>query len=406
MKGSTRYLVGIVIVLLGLSLPTILLAQDEITLESLARKVETLFTGQDDLKARMAAVETQIAPTQTKARPSATITPDAAATKKARAALAQEKATATPRPTLGPTFTPEPESLLRVGVEDFFREYSMYKGMTIEVSGEVEKKKNDRVELHVPGWFSYFVCWLSPDEKNLPLVLKNRQSVILRGNDVYKESNTVYMRNCSFVSPTPAELTHLYGTRVATTATAQSVEATATIKAQKTRRAERATQEAARSTRRAATATARAKATKRAEGTPTPIAHQSGEKTYRAEISRIVFEDPLGYDVANALSILGDAFTRAGDNPFLFMNDQWKIEVALAIGSLSMSYDEARKLKPPSNLKAFHNLVIEGLSYCDLAGDQMVEGIDELDADALEDSVGLIELCGALLERAAADPNW
>lgn len=391
MSRRTKYLIGFIIVVLGFSLPAILLAQDELTLESLAGRVESLLSGQNELKERMAAVETQIAPTPTKTRPPATITLDA---------------TATPSPTRGPTTTPKPESLLRIGVSDLFREYSIYRGMTIEVSGQVEKKKNDRVELHVPGWFSYFVCLLSPEEKNLPLVLKNRQSVILRGNNVYKESNTVFMRDCSFVSPTPVELTHLYGTRVATTATAQSVKATATIRAQKTRRAERATQEAARSTRRAATATARAKATKQAEGTPTPIVRQSGQNVYRSEIARIVFEDPLGYDVASALSILGDAFTRAGDNPFLFMDDQWKIEVALAIGSLSMSYDEARKLNPPSNLKAFHNLVIEGLSYCDLAGDQMVEGIDELDADALEDAVGLIELCGALLERAAADPNW
>ena len=130
----------------------------------------------------------------------------------------------------------------------------MYEGMTFEVSGEVIKKWDNRVELDVPGWLSYFICWLSPDQENLPLVLKNRQRVVLLGENVSKESNTVSMRGCVFVSPSPVELGHLSGTRVASTATARSVEATATAKTQKTRRSEMATQEAVKAT---ATATHR-----------------------------------------------------------------------------------------------------------------------------------------------------
>ena len=416
MKGSTRSIILVLAAALLLS-PLALQAQGELTLESLAERVGILQIGHNrqerdlsqqldrirkleaEVRSLKGAAATPTRPGTTTPMPPATHTP-----------------TATPRPTRTPTpkptATPEPNSLLRVGVANLFREYNMYKGMTIEVSGQVEKKSNDRVELYVPGWFSYFVCRLSQNEKNLPLVLRNRQSVILRGNSIYKESNTVYLRNCSFVSPTSVELTHMYGTRVASTATAQSVNATATIKAQKTLRAKRATQEAARATSSAITATARAAATKRASvratATPRPraTAVPVAGSAYRDKVIVILTGDGTGWDIASAMYTLSDAFTRAGQQPALLLDDTWKIEVTVAVATLQMNYNDAKELKPPTNLRQFHNLLIEGLAYCDMAGDQIIRGLDELDADALEDSVGLIELCSEILTRAAEDPNW
>ena len=85
------------LVVLGLSLPNLLLAQGELTLESLAERVENLFSGQDDLKERLAAVETRLAPTPTRTqRPTATNTPNARATLAAQArATSQVRLTAT-----------------------------------------------------------------------------------------------------------------------------------------------------------------------------------------------------------------------------------------------------------------------------------------------------------------------
>ncbi|MXY93091.1 MAG: hypothetical protein F4047_18635 [Caldilineaceae bacterium SB0670_bin_27] len=357
-------------------------AQGTITLESLYERMNRT-------DARLAVIETALAPTPTR-----TPRPDP-----------------TPAPTRRPTATPRPGSILRVGVADFYREYSMYTGMTIEVSGKVEKKDKDTVELYVPGWFTYFVCNLSSGEKNLPLALKNRQPVVLRGSSAYKESNTVFLRNCTFILPTHVELTHLYGTRVASTATARSIGATATIRTQNTRRAERATQEAARSTRRAATATARARMTANAQSRPTATPRPAAtsiplDSDYREKVNLILIGDGKGWDVGSALLTIGNAFTRAGADPTLLLNDTWRVEVALAAAVLQGQYDEARNLKPPGNLRSFHNLMVEGLSYCDLAADQIIKGVDELDGDAIEDAVGLVELCTAMLQRAAADPNW
>ena len=90
---------------LALILPGVLMAQGDITFEGLAAQVEgltskvsDLFTTQDDLAQRLAAVETAIAPTPT---PVATATPTS---------------TPTPAATATPTSIPEPSTVLVVTV--------------------------------------------------------------------------------------------------------------------------------------------------------------------------------------------------------------------------------------------------------------------------------------------------
>ena len=244
MKNSKlRYLIGALVLLTVFSAPQLLRASEGITLEELSEKIGVLFSNHNDFDERLSAIETRIAPTVTRTRQP---TPTVTATK-----------TYEPTPTATVFVTPTPEPLLRVNAEQAFGNYRKYEGMMLEVHGELVKKQDDRVELHVPGWFSYFICWLSSDQENLSLVLRNRQHVVLLGENINKESNTVSMNNCVFVSPSPAELRNLNATRVASTATARSVKATATAKAQETRASERATRESAKATREAATAIAK-----------------------------------------------------------------------------------------------------------------------------------------------------
>jgi len=92
MKRKTWYLAAVLILLL--LTPQMLRADDGLSLESIVKRVEILFQSQSDLETRMAAVETQIAPTPTKTpRPTATITPNATITKMAATARAHERAT-------------------------------------------------------------------------------------------------------------------------------------------------------------------------------------------------------------------------------------------------------------------------------------------------------------------------
>lgn len=244
MKNSrVKYLIGALVLLTVFSAPQLIRASEGITLEDLSEKIGVLFSNQSEMNERISAIETRMAPTVTRTQqPKPTLT---------------ATSTREPTPTATAFVTPTPEPLLRVNAEQAFRNYRKYEGMMLEVHGEVVKKQDDRVELHVSGWFSYFICWLSSDQEDLSLVLRNRQQVVLLGENISKESNTVSLTNCVFVSPSPTELRSLSATRVASTATARSVKATATAEAQETRASERATRESARETREAATAIAK-----------------------------------------------------------------------------------------------------------------------------------------------------
>ena len=158
------------------------------------------------------------------------------------------------------------------------------------------------------------------------------------------------------------------------------------------------------------TATARATApviaTRRPTRKPTATPNVRGESAYRNEIERILVGDGLGYDMESALERISSLFSRAAKNPALMLNNEWKIEVTLTLAVMRQSYQDVRKLKPPNNLKQYHNYLVEGLSYCNLATDYIARGIDNFDADALEDGGGLVDLCAVMIEMAAADPNW
>ena len=215
MARRLKFLFGVAIVF---ATPQLLRAAD-ITLESLSARIDALVQGQSDSNDRISAIEIRLAPTPTKTRrPTRTPTPT------------RQR----PSPTATVFSTPTPESLLRVSAEELFADYKSlssarlkYGGKTVEVYGKVIKKEADRVELDVPGWFSYFVCL--DEQENLRF---ENQEVVLQGENVNKESNTISMRNCVFVSPAPTELNRLYAARVASTATARSMKATATTQAQ------------------------------------------------------------------------------------------------------------------------------------------------------------------------------
>ena len=91
-----RYL--LIIALLALLIPGALLAQDELTLEDLAKRVDEIFGTQNDVVQRLSALETRTAPTPT---PKATPTP---------------APTSTPAPISTPTPIPVPDTVLVVTV--------------------------------------------------------------------------------------------------------------------------------------------------------------------------------------------------------------------------------------------------------------------------------------------------
>ena len=135
--------------------------------------------------------------------------------------------------------------------------------------------------------------------------------------------------------------------------------------------------------------------------TPTPDVRR--EQAYRIEIARILAGE---WGVATTLTIIGELLTQAGETPMLMFSDSWKVQLAVALTALRTSYQEVRNLSPPENLRSFHDLLVDALSYCDASVDKYAEGIDNFDAEALESGATLMALCGQKFELATQDPNW
>ena len=90
--NRSRYLVGALVLVAVFLAPQLLRASEGITLEELPKIVESLLQGHNDLKSRVAALETRSAPVATKTvRP----TPNRTVTAQARATIRAERANAT-----------------------------------------------------------------------------------------------------------------------------------------------------------------------------------------------------------------------------------------------------------------------------------------------------------------------
>ncbi len=76
------------------------------------------------------------------------------------------------------------------------------------------------------------------------------------------------------------------------------------------------------------------------------------------------------------------------------------------MASIKVSYQDIQNLTPPDNLKKFHDLTVDALSYCDAAMDQFATGIDNFDPDSLAVGAGLLALCDENIDLAFKDPNW
>ena len=66
MRTKKHFVIAVCVVAMVFSAPQLLRAAEGLTLDELTRKVEGLFNGQNELKLRVAAVETSLAPTSTR----------------------------------------------------------------------------------------------------------------------------------------------------------------------------------------------------------------------------------------------------------------------------------------------------------------------------------------------------
>ena len=99
-------------------------------------------------------------------------------------------------------------------------------------------------------------------------------------------------------------------------------------------------------------------------------------------------------------SALNTLSTLLGD--FQIGSDEWTLDVAVQLAILRAAYDEAVALNPPSSLAHIHSKYIEGLSHIDNATYLIVEGIDNLNADKINQATTELTIGNNLINEATA----
>lgn len=196
-----RKLTILLICITALLGPSILLAQEDISLQSLSDRIDSLFSSVTDLATRIEALETQVAPPPSTSTPTITTTP--------------------PRRTATPTkaATPTPSSIIpRYQVHAIFDEYeanearadAKYLNKVIEVTGtivDIEKKgggvfsgpERYEVTLDGKGFLRFLDCDFPLSLRESVLALDAGQSVTLRGYVSSGSTVKVRMQRCEIV---------------------------------------------------------------------------------------------------------------------------------------------------------------------------------------------------------------
>ncbi len=196
-----RKLTILLICITALLGPSILLAQEDISLKSLSDRIDSLFSSVTELATRIEALETQVAPPPSTSTPTITTTP--------------------PRRTATPTkaATPTPSSAIpRYQVHAIFDEYeanearadAKYLNKVIEVTGtivDVEKKgggvfsgpERYEVTLDGKGFLRFLDCDFPLSLRESVLALDAGQSVTLRGYVSFGNTVKVRMQRCEIV---------------------------------------------------------------------------------------------------------------------------------------------------------------------------------------------------------------
>ena len=201
-----------VIVFVGvLALAGIALAQEGLTLEKVAGQVAELISDQEEMRNRLSALETRVAPTET---PTVTQTPVETV-----ATTPEPTATPTRAPTRAPTPTPIASTdYPRYQVVQIFDDFeandaratSKYVEKMIEVTGiiwDIEKKgggifsgpERYEVTLDGEGFLRFLDCDFPLASEEEVFVLSAGETVTLRGYVEFGNSVKIRMENCVVV---------------------------------------------------------------------------------------------------------------------------------------------------------------------------------------------------------------
>ncbi len=152
------------------------------------------------------------------------------------------------------------------------------------------------------------------------------------------------------------------------------------------------------------TATPFITATLESTDTPQPTATQDMTATTEAEEQAYLIEmTQIGDDYVTALELVGELSNQAGEDPTLLFDEEWKTQMAIGLLLMQVSGENSRELQPPARYEEAHKQFLEAVVHMDRVVELLPRGIDELDADLInEASIEMLLGTEALDEATAA----
>lgn len=130
-----------------------------------------------------------------------------------------------------------------------------------------------------------------------------------------------------------------------------------------------------------ATSTVPAKTTSTATAAPPPAPVPAGlteaEKAYRDSIL------DLGSQYATAFEDIGTLSTQAGENSYMLIDETWKMEMAVALATVTVLDGQIAALSPPERFTPAHSHLLSASTHFDQMVALMAAGIDEIDDEKI-----------------------
>ena len=99
-------------------------------------------------------------------------------------------------------------------------------------------------------------------------------------------------------------------------------------------------------------------------------------------------------DVGDASGSIGELFAEAGADPLLIFDDDWKIEVVIALATIQVAHDRLAGLQPPESLASVHAAAQASLTKLNDATVLIAGGIDDIDPDQIIEGGDLMTAAG------------
>lgn len=142
---------------------------------------------------------------------------------------------------------------------------------------------------------------------------------------------------------------------------------------------------------------------------PNPTAEPTiSEATAEEALDIILYSEAMAEyadTTATALTNLSELSLQASDDPLLFIDEDWRAEMALWMAMVQVAYEDFVEIEPPDAMAEIHALALDAGKDCNDAMDFLATGLDDLDATAITTASDLMASCGEKMAEATEATN-